>query len=82
MNYVKFGKFESAFSLKTIIKKSLTSTYFAAWFVGGIYTLIVIAVMSVLFFFLPFIGSGIATFIAGMTYYSLIGEAYGKIKVK
>ena len=74
VRYVEKGTFAAAFELGAIVKKAFTGTFFAAWFVGGIYWIILTAILGMI----PWIGSAIATFIGGVTWITLIAEAYGK----
>lgn len=68
MNY----KFKEAFQFKEILNGVFTKEYFLAWLVAGIYTLIIGLLLGII----PFIGSGIASFITGVTFMTLLGKVY------
>ena len=76
MSYIKSGKFGDAFALKSIAKRCFTGEYFVVWLVAGI---VMILVKKVLIF-VPFVGLGAGTFIAGIIGYSLFGQIYQEIK--
>ena len=72
MNYISKGKFAAAFELSTVTKKAFKGTYFAAWLVGFIYNCAVVFVLS----WIPWIGTGLGSFMGTMTFYTLIAEAW------
>ena len=78
LNYLKNGKFNKAFDMEYIVKKSLTMKYLGAWIVAGVITLIVTAILSLI----PLIGAQIAFFVSGVISYSLYGSALREIKNK
>jgi len=69
-------KFESAFRVGEIVKKTLNSDYLVTWIVVGVYTI----VLSVILAFIPFIGTAIASFATGVTMMTAFGELYPKLK--
>lgn len=74
VRYADKGNLGAAFEVGAIVKKAFTGTYFAAWLVGGIYALVLSAILGLI----PWIGGAIAAFIGGVTAITLIAEAYGK----
>ena len=68
MNY----KFKEAFQFKEILRGIFSKGYFLAWLVAGIYSLIIGLLLGII----PFIGSGIAGFISGVTFLTVLGEVY------
>ena len=76
LNYARTWKFESAFAFKEIFRRIFRGTYFVTWILGAIYVAIVSVVLSFIFFFAPWIGTGIASFVTGVTYYTLLGQAF------
>jgi hypothetical protein len=80
LSFASSGKFGSGFDFSLIRKKAFNRHYFAAWFVGIIYTLVVTGVLMLLFFFFPFLGAAIGSFISGVMMYTLLGEAWAAAK--
>ncbi|MCD6477125.1 MAG: DUF4013 domain-containing protein [Candidatus Aenigmarchaeota archaeon] len=74
IRYAIKENFGSAFEFSSIIKIAFSGEFLAAWFVSMIYLLAVTLILS----FIPFIGIPIATFISGITIYTLLAEAYKK----
>ncbi len=76
LNFVKKNKFLSAFSLAAVFNKAFSMKYFNAWVLVVVYSLAVIIVFSMI----PIVGGVFGTFIAGVTFYTLLGNVYSKIK--
>ena len=74
MAYVKNGNFTSAFKFGEVFKKALNLNYFLIWIVAMLYYLILSGVLSII----PYIGTSIGAFIAGVTSMSLFGELYSE----
>jgi len=72
LNYLKNKRFGKAFDINFVTKKAFTSTYFIAWFIGGIIGIVLSAILS----FIPFIGPAAAFFIKGVIVYTLYGQAF------
>lgn len=72
LNYVKNKKFVKAFDFNFIFSKAFTANYFITWLIAGVITMVIGLVLSVI----PWIGSAIAFFIAGVISYSLYGEVF------
>lgn len=68
MNY----KFKEAFQLSEILNGIIKKEYFLAWLVAGIYSLIIGLLLGII----PFIGSGIAGFLSGVTFMTVLGQVY------
>ncbi len=68
MNY----KFKEAFEFKEILKGIVRKEYSLAWLVAGIYSLIIGLLLGII----PFIGSGIAGFLSGVTFMTVLGQVY------
>ncbi len=68
MNY----KFKEAFEFKEILKGIFRKEYFFAWLVAGIYSLIIGLLLGII----PFLGSGIAGFLSGVTFMTVLGQVY------
>ena len=75
INYAMNYKFLTGFEFGKIFKKAFTGTYFVAWLLVGIYGV----VLSLIFNFIPVVGSGISSFIAGITMFTVLGEIYSKV---
>ena len=74
-NYAMTYKFSAGFDFKKIFKKAFSGRYFTAWLLAIIYTLIISWILG----FIPYVGSAIASFIAGVTMMTLFGEIYTKV---
>ncbi|MBU3896849.1 MAG: DUF4013 domain-containing protein [Nanoarchaeota archaeon] len=72
IRYAEKGKFGAAFELSAICKKAFTGKYFAAWFVSMLYAVFIVVVLS----FIPVIGTTIGAFLAGVTVYTYLADAY------
>jgi hypothetical protein len=72
LNYLKNKRFSKAFEFNFVFKKAFTVNYLIAWIIGGVIALILRAVLA----FIPFIGTAIAFFVAGVITYSLYGQAF------
>jgi len=72
LNYIVQNRFGAAFDFSTIKKRAFKGEYFAAWFVGGVFSVAVAVILS----FIPIIGYGIASFITMMTFYTMVAEAW------
>ena len=68
MNY----KFKDAFQFSEILNGIIKKEYFLGWLVAGIYSLIIGLLLGII----PFIGSGIAGFISGVTFMTILGKIY------
>jgi hypothetical protein len=67
------GSFADAFKFGDVLKKAFSGAYLMAWTLFILYSMVLGAVLG----FIPYVGSGAATFIAGITGFSLIAEAFG-----
>lgn len=76
LNYINKNKFAAGFALSEITKKAFRGEYFAAWLIGGLYTVAIAFVLS----WIPWIGAGIASFITSMTFYTMVAEAWASSK--
>ena len=65
-------KFKDAFQFSEILKGIFSKEYFLAWLVAGIYSLIIGLLLGII----PFIGSGIAGFLSGVTFMTILGQVY------
>lgn len=72
LNYIKNKKFGKAFDFNFIFKKSFTANYFIVWIIVGVIGIVLKTVLA----FIPWIGSAIAFFIAGVISFSLFGEIF------
>ena len=75
-DFVKRNKFEDAFKLKSIIKRSFKQTYFVPYMFIFLYSLAAGIVAT----FIPIIGTFIAHFAVGVTFFTVMGEVYPKLK--
>ena len=66
------GTFADAFKFGDVLKKAFSGTYGMAWTLFILYSMVLVSVLG----FIPYVGSGAATFIAGITGFSLMGEAF------
>lgn len=71
MNY----KFKDAFQFSEILNGIIKKEYFLAWLVAGIYSLIIGLLLGII----PFIGSGVAGFLSGVTFMTVLGQVYKEI---
>ncbi len=81
MNYLSSNRFSDILAFNKIFKKSLNGEYFVAWIVTIVVFIITSIIASVIFFFSPALANGVNMFIGGVIAYTLLGEAYNKIKV-
>jgi len=75
VRYAATGKFGDAFSLGKIWKKAANAEYFVAWLVGIVYSVVLGMVLALI----PFVGTGISSFITSVTMYTMLGEAASKV---
>ncbi len=69
-------KFGAAFGVGEIVKKSLHADYFVTWLMVGVYSLVLMLVLS----FIPIAGAAIASFATGVTSMTAFGELYPGLK--
>jgi len=72
IRYAEKGNFGSAFEFSAIYKKAFTGKYFSAWFISMLYAVFVVVVLS----FIPIVGTTIGAFLAGVTVYTYLADAY------
>lgn len=72
-HYLNSG-FSEAFKFGSVFKKAFSANYGMAWLLFIVYSMLLGALLG----FIPYIGSGAATFIAGITGFSLIAEAFSE----
>jgi hypothetical protein len=75
LNYMKNKRFSAAFSLGTVIRKSLTGKYILAWLAVTILSI----VLGMALVFIPIVGIAIALFLMGVIGYSLYGQVYREV---
>lgn len=75
-HYLNSG-FSEAFKFGSVLKKAFSANYGMAWILFILYSMLLGSLLR----FIPYVGSGAATFIAGITGYSLIAEAFGNGKI-
>ncbi len=75
LHYISSGRFGDAFKLGSVFKKAFCGQYFMAWVVGVLYSLVLGTILG----FVPIIGGAAASFITGLTMFSLLGEIFPKI---
>jgi len=80
LNYVKSGTFGDAFAFSAVKKKAFTGTYFVAWLLGGILTMVIVVIINLVLFFLPFLNAALAAIIGLTVYYSIMGQVYKELK--
>jgi len=86
MNYAKTGKFNSAFQFAHVFRKAFTGTYFVPWFIAGVYIFALMAVAGMIELLLaitivlPFVIGAVASFMLGVTVYSLLAQAVNETK--
>jgi hypothetical protein len=66
------GSFADAFKFGSVLKKAFSGTYLMAWTLFILYSMVLGSVLG----YVPYIGGAAATFIAGITGFSLIAEAF------
>jgi len=76
MRFADKGNFGDAFAFGEIIKKVFTVQYLVPWLVVLVYS----AVAGILFLEIPFVGYAIASFVVGMTAFTVFAEVYTEIK--
>ncbi len=76
MSFVDKGNFGDAFAFGKILKKVFTMQYLVPWLVVLVYS----AVASILFLEVPLVGYAIASFVVGMTAFTVFAEVYTEIK--
>lgn len=64
--------FGSAFRLGSVFRTAFTKDYFLAWLVFAVYSVALSGLLSRI----PFIGSAFATFVAGITGFTLLAESF------
>ena len=76
MNYAtaKKNRFKAAFDFKKIFKGVFTNEYLLAWVGATLYTIVISGILGLV----PYVGGAIATYLTGLTYYTLLGEVYLK----
>jgi len=79
MFYAKEGNLGSAFKISAILKKVLTVTYLVTLIVMVIYVF-VLSLIAAILLIIPviggFIGSGLVTFLAGVTGYTMLAQVF------
>jgi len=75
LNYLNTKKFSEAFNFSKITKKAFTGNYFINWLIVLIITAIVTLILSII----PWFGTQIAFFIAGVIGYSIYGQVFKKV---
>lgn len=75
LNYVNTNEFGSAFSGE-VFRKAFTAEYLVAWIVAMVYQLVLLIILV----WIPFIGPAIASFIGGVSAWTIFGLAYSEIK--
>lgn len=76
MSFIDKGNFGDAFAFGKILKKVLTVQYLVPWLVVLVYS----AVASILFLEVPLVGYAIASFVVGMTAFTVFAEVYREMK--
>jgi hypothetical protein len=76
INYVQKNKFGDAFDFNLIFKKAFTQVYAVTWLVATVYAVVIAAILGLI----PYVGGMVGSFIAGVTTFSLLGQAYYKAK--
>lgn len=77
LHYASTGSFGSAFDFGSVLKKAFAGNYFIAWIIFVIYSMLLAWLLG----FIPYVGSAAATFIAGITGFSMFGEVFGGSQV-
>ena len=76
IHFINTDKFSNAFDLKKLTKKALTTTYALPWLVATVYSIVIAGVLGLI----PYVGAMIGSFIAGVTMFTLLGQAYYEAK--
>jgi hypothetical protein len=71
INYVKYDSFGAGFKFSEVFSK-ISPTYLLTWIITIVYSFILGAILGII----PYVGTGIASFIAMITTYTWIAEAY------
>jgi hypothetical protein len=72
LNYIKSKKFAKAFDFSQVYSKALSVKYLVVWIIAGVVSIVLNAVLSII----PWLGSAIAFFVAGVIAWSLYGQVY------
>ena len=75
LKYVTDKSFGSLFQFGDIFKKAFTVTYFKIWLIMTIY----MVTLQIIFDYVPYIGTSIATFIGQVSFFTAIGKIYPKL---
>tara|TARA_Y100000310_G_scaffold345823_1_gene470550 strand:+ start:11794 stop:12453 length:660 start_codon:yes stop_codon:yes gene_type:complete len=84
--YIDMGQLKEAYSIKHVLTNAFTWTYFSAWIVGMIYSILLGIVITFINYFaaftvvVPLILVGFYRFISGITILTLLGEAFRELK--
>jgi len=76
LNYIASDKFGAAFEFGQVLRKAFSVSYFVAWIVAIVYSLL----LAVILMWIPFIGAPIASFIGGVTAWTIFGQVYSELK--
>src|SRR3989344_4043515 len=76
LSYLEAKDFGKAFAFGKVFKKAFTGTFFAAWLVSVIGSVVLLMILG----WIPYLGGAIAGFILGVVSYTLLGEAYASIR--
>jgi hypothetical protein len=76
LSYISADKFGAAFEIGTVLRKSFSVSYFVSWIVAIAYSVILMIILS----WIPFIGPAIASFIGGVTIWTIFGQVYSELK--
>src|SRR3989338_2777240 len=76
LSYLEAKDFGKAFAFGKVFKKAFTGTFFAAWLVSVIGSVVLLMILG----WIPYLGGPIAGFILGVFSYTLLGEAYASIR--
>jgi len=74
LRFVDKGKFSAAFAFGDILKKVFRGKYIIAWIIVGVYSIILMAILSII----PVAGTMIAAFITGITSITIFAEVYSE----
>jgi hypothetical protein len=75
MRYLSADRFGAGFDFKKVYKKAFTKPYFVAWLLAIIILVVIQIVMKA-----NFIAAAASSFIGGVIFYSILGQAYKEIK--
>ncbi len=82
VRYAEKEKFGAAFEVGAVARKAFTGTFFGMWILTVIYAFVVSAVASLIFSPIPavgsYIGMSVASFITGVTVWTVLAEAYAR----